>query len=61
MGPGLLGSFVDMLGERMATGLNENVVYDANEPVEPKGYLITDTGAFLTADNGDKFVYVQFP
>ena len=50
-----------MLGERMATGLNENVVYDANEPVEPKGYLITDTGAFLTASNGDKFVYVQFP
>jgi hypothetical protein len=50
-----------MLGERMATGLNENVVYDSNEPVTPDGYLITDTGAFLVASNGDKFVYVQFP
>ena len=61
MGPGLLGSFVDMLGERMATGLNENVVYDANEPVEPDGHLITSASAFLVSSSGDKFVYVQFP
>lgn len=58
---GLLASYSNMLGERMATGLNENIVYDSNEPVTPDGYLITDTGAFLVASNGDKFVYVQFP
>lgn len=50
-----------MLGERMATGLNDNVVYDSNEPVEPDGHLITSTGAFLVSSSGDKFVYVQFP
>ena len=50
-----------MLGERMATGLNENVVYDANEPVEPKGYLVTATGDKFLTSSGDKLVYVQFP
>ena len=49
-----------MLGERMCTGLNDTIFQD-NQPVAPGGYLITDTGAFLVASNGDKFVYVQFP
>ena len=61
MGPGLLGSFVDMLGERMATGLNENVVYDANDPVEPNGYLKSSQGDFLVTDTGLYLVYVQIP
>lgn len=57
---GLLASYSNMLGERMCTGLNDTIFQD-NQPVAPGGYLITDTGAFLVASNGDKFVYVQFP
>lgn len=58
---GLLASCVNMLGERFAAGFNSNVVYDTNEPVEPKGKLITDSGAFFVSSSGDNFVYVEFP
>ena len=61
MTPGTFASFVDMLGRRFATGLNDNVIYDSNEPVQPDGYLVTATGDRFQASNGDLIVYVQTP
>jgi hypothetical protein len=58
---GLLGSQCDVLGERMATGLNNTNLFDPNEPVNPDGYLITATGDRFQTSNGDLLVYVQFP
>lgn len=59
MGPGVFASFVDMLGERMCTALNDNVIYDSNAPVAPNGYLITDTGDRFATSAGDLLVYVE--
>ncbi len=50
-----------MLGRRFATGLNDTVIYDSNEPVQPDGYLVTATGDRFQASNGDLIVYVQTP
>jgi hypothetical protein len=58
---GLLGSQCDVLGERMATGLNDTSLFDPNEPVTPDGYLITATGDRFQTSSGDLLVYVQFP
>ena len=58
---GLLGSQCDVLGERMATGLNNTNRFDPNEPVNPDGYLITATGDNFVDSSSNKFVYVQFP
>ena len=61
MTPGTFASFGDMLGRRFATGLNDTVIYDSNEPVQPDGYLVTATGDRFQASNGDLIVYVQTP
>lgn len=58
---GLLGSQIDVLGERMATGQNNTNLFDPNEPVNPDGYLITATSDNFVDASGNKFVYVQFP
>ena len=58
---GLLASQCDVLGERMATGLNNTNLFDPNEPVNPDGYLITATGDRFQTSAGDLIVYVQFP
>ena len=58
---GLLGSQCDVLGERMATGLNNTNLFDPNDPVIPDGYLITATGDNFVDSSSNKFVYVQFP
>ena len=57
---GLLGSQCDMLGQRMATGINTPVINDANHPAPTDGYLITDQNDYIVDSSGDKFVYVQF-
>jgi hypothetical protein len=59
--PGLFASFVNMLGRRMATGINDTVIYDSNEPVTPDGYLVTATGDRFQTSNSDLIVYVQTP
>jgi hypothetical protein len=61
MTPGTFASFVDMLGRRFATGLNDTVIYDSNEPVQPDGYLVTATGDRFQTSNSDLLVYVQTP
>ena len=55
----ILGSQCDMLGERMATGINIPQFDGSNIPIIPDGYLITDTGDNIVDSSGDKFVYVQ--
>ena len=50
-----------MLGRRMATGINDTVIYDSNEPVTPDGYLVTATGDRFQTSAGDLIVYVQTP
>jgi hypothetical protein len=50
-----------MLGRRFATGLNDTVIYDSNEPVQPDGYLVTATGDRFQTSAGDLIVYVQTP
>jgi len=59
--PGTFASFVNMLGRRMATGLNDTVIYDSNEPIAPNGYLVTATGDRFQTSAGDLIVYVQTP
>ena len=61
MTPGTFASFVDVLGRRFVTGLNDTVIYDSNEPVQPDGYLVTDTGDRFQTSNSDLLVYVQTP
>jgi hypothetical protein len=61
MSPGLLASFVDMLGERFCTALNDTVIYDSNDPVNPDGKLITSAGEYFVTASGDNLVYVEFP
>ncbi len=61
MTPGTFASFVDMLGRRTATALNDTVIYDSNEPVQPDGYLVTATGDRFQTSAGDLIVYVQTP
>ena len=61
MNLGDFASFINMNGERMCTALNDTVIYDSNEPVNPDGYLITATGDNFVDASGNKFVYVQFP
>lgn len=57
---GLLGSQCDMLGQRMATGINTPVINDANDPIPTDGYLITDLNDNIVDASGNKLIYVQF-
>jgi hypothetical protein len=57
---GLLGSQCDMLGQRMATGINTPVIIDANDPTPTDGYLITDLNDNIVDSSGNKFIYVEF-
>ena len=61
MNLGDFASFINMNGERMCTALNDTVIYDSNDPVNPNGYLITATGDNFIDSSSNKFVYVQFP
>ena len=58
---GLLGSQCDMLGERMAIGINNPMLNDLNRPDIIDGYLIIATGDNIVDSSGNKFVYVQYP
>ena len=58
---GLLASQCDMLGERMAIGINNPMLNELNRPDTPDGYLITATGDNIVDSSGNKFVYVQYP
>ena len=57
---GLLGSQCDMLGQRMATGINTSVINDANDPTPTDGYLITNLNDNIVDSTGNKFIYVEF-
>ena len=57
----ILGSQCDILGERMATGINIPQLNDSSRPIIPDGYLITATGDNIVDSSGNKFVYVQYP
>ena len=56
---GVLGSFCNMLGERMCTALNDTVIYDSNAPIAPNGYLIASNSDRFATDTGDLLVYVE--
>lgn len=57
---GLLASQCDVLGQRMATGINTPVINDANDPAPTDGYIITNLNDNIVDAAGNKFVYVQF-
>lgn len=57
----ILGSQCDVLGERMATGINIPQLNDSSRPIIPDGYLITSLSANIIDSSGNKFVYVQYP
>jgi hypothetical protein len=57
----ILGSQCDVLGERMAIGINLPQLNDSARPIIPDGYLITDLSANFVDSSGNKFVYVQYP
>ena len=59
MGPGVFASFVDMLGERMCTALNDTVIYDSDAPIIPNGYLIASNSDRFATSTGDLLVYVE--
>ena len=58
---GLLGSQCDMLGQRMATGINIPQLNDSSIPIIADGYLITSLSDNIVDSSGNKFVYVQYP
>ena len=57
----MLASQCDVLGERMATGLNSTVLGESQEHWQEDGYLIDDSGAYFVTSNNDRIVYTQFP
>ena len=57
----ILGSQCDMLGQRMATGINIPQLNDSSIPIIADGYLITSLSDNIVDSSGNKFVYVQYP
>lgn len=57
----MLGSQCDVLGERMATGLNSTVLGESQEHWQEDGYLIDSSGNYFVTNSGDRIVYTQFP
>ena len=57
----ILGSQCDMLGQRMATGINIPQLNESSQPIIPDGYLITSLSANIVDSSGNKFVYVEYP
>ncbi len=60
MNVGLLGSFVDMLGTRFATGINDTILQDNEEPGTFDGRLIDASSNYLVTDTGDFLEYSEF-
>jgi hypothetical protein len=56
----ILGSQCDVLGERMAIGINLPVDNDSTGPVITQGYLITATNDNFVDSSGNKFVYLSY-
>jgi len=48
-----------MLGQRMATGLNDTILQDNEEPGVFDGRLITNTSDFLVTNTGDYLEYSE--
>jgi hypothetical protein len=57
----LLASHCDVLGNRLATGLNSTVLGEATEHWQEDGYLIDASGNYFITSAGDRLVYTQFP
>jgi hypothetical protein len=56
---GLLASQCDVLGQRFATGLNDTILQDNEEPGVFDGRLITNTSDFLVTSTGDYLEYSE--
>jgi len=56
---GILASQCNMLGQRMATGLNDTILQDNEEPGVFDGRLITNTSDFLVTNTGDYLEYSE--
>ena len=56
----LLASYCDVLGGRLATGLNATVLGEADERRQEDGYLIDASGNYFITSTGDRLVYTQF-
>ena len=56
---GLLASQCAVLGQRLATGLNDTVLQDNEEPGTFDGRLITNTSDFLVTATGDYLEYSE--
>jgi hypothetical protein len=57
---GLLATQCNMLGERMATGLNNPVLNNLNRPDLADGYLITSLSDKIVDSSGNQFVYFEY-
>jgi hypothetical protein len=57
---GILGSQCSVLGTRFATGLNDTVIQDNEEPGVFDGRLITSASDFLVTNTGDFLEYSEF-
>ena len=56
---GLLASQCAVLGQRLATGLNDTILQNNEEPGVFDGRLITNTSDFLVTDTGDYIEYSE--
>jgi hypothetical protein len=56
---GLLASQCSVLGQRFATGLNDTILQNNEEPGVFDGRLITNTSDFLVTDTGDYLEYSE--
>jgi hypothetical protein len=48
-----------MLGQRFATGLNDTILQDNEEPGTFDGRLITNTSDFMVTNTGDYLEYSE--
>jgi len=57
---GLLASQCNMLGQRFASGLNNTILQDNEEPGVFDGRLITNTSDFMVTNTGDFLEYSEY-
>ena len=56
---GILASQCDVLGSRFATGLNDTILQNNEEPGVLDGRLITNLSDFMVTDTGDFLEYSE--
>lgn len=57
----LLASFHDVMGNRLATGLNSTVLGEATEHWQDVAYLIDASNRIFVTSSGDRIVFVSIP